>query len=78
MLQIQENGYTENGVTHYEMNVVFDATLVAEEITRWEEHLEFSWLSTDSLPDTDLRPGPFKHALTSVSAAVPFWRPWRR
>ncbi|QIZ37047.1 NUDIX domain-containing protein [Saccharopolyspora sp. ASAGF58] len=73
-----EHGYTENGVTHHEMNAVFDATLAVEEITSREEHLEFSWLSMDSLPDMDLRPGPLKHALTSASAADPFWRPWRR
>ncbi|SFE63853.1 thiopeptide-type bacteriocin biosynthesis domain-containing protein [Actinopolyspora alba] len=69
-----EHGYTENEVTHHELNLLFDVTLDAPEPTSQEKHLEFHWIPLDQIAETNVRPASFKDALVTAEVSVPFWR----
>lgn len=72
-----EHGYVEDGVTHHEINLVFEVSIdTAEPISR-EDHLEFSWLPLDQLADTDVRPSALTRALLAAGEdRTPFWHGW--
>ncbi len=72
-----EHGYTEDGTTHHEINLVFEVAVNDEEPTSQEDHLEFHRLALNQLAETDVRPSPLKHALVSAGAGhTPFWHGW--
>lgn len=60
-----EHGYLQDGVTHHELNLVFNVAIADSDPTSQEGHLEFHWLPLDQLADTDIRPG----TLTETPAA---------
>jgi 8-oxo-dGTP diphosphatase len=69
-----EHGYVEDGVTHHEINLVFEASIDAAEPVSQEEHLEFYWLPFEQLADADVRPGALKNALVAAGEdRTPFW-----
>jgi len=67
-----EHGYTLNGVTRHELNLVFETTITAAEPTSQEEHIRADWLPLDRLDETDIRPGTMKNFL-SGDAPSPWW-----
>ncbi|GAA0538557.1 DNA mismatch repair protein MutT [Saccharopolyspora subtropica] len=72
-----EHGYIEDGVTHHEINLVFEVSIDAAEPVSQEDHLEFHWLPLDQLADTDVRPGALKNALVAAGEdRTPFWHGW--
>jgi len=72
-----EHGYIEDGVTHHEINLVFEVSINAAEPVSQEDHLEFHWLPLDQLADTDVRPGALKNALVAAGEdRTPFWHGW--
>jgi 8-oxo-dGTP diphosphatase len=72
-----EHGYVDDGVTHHEINLVFEVSIDAAEPTSQEEHLEFHWLPLDHLADADVRPGALKNALVAADDdRTPFWHGW--
>lgn len=74
---IVEHGYVEDGVTHHELNLVFEIALATEDPTSQENHLEFHWLPLADLPDTDVRPTALKNALLATAGErIPFWHGW--
>lgn len=73
-----EHGYIEDGVTHHELNLVFEATITDPAPASQEDHLEFRWLPLDQLTDTDLRPGALKNVLLAAGDdQAPFWHAWK-
>jgi 8-oxo-dGTP diphosphatase len=74
---VVEHGYVEDGITHHELNLVFNVTITDAEPTSQEDHLEFHWLPVAQLADTDVRPGALKTALLAAgSESEPFWHAW--
>ncbi|CRK56910.1 Nudix dNTPase DR1776 [Alloactinosynnema sp. L-07] len=74
---VVEHGYTEDGATHHELNLVFEIALAHGDPTSQEDHLEFHWLPLAKLADTDIRPTTLKNALIAFDAdRTPFWRGW--
>jgi 8-oxo-dGTP diphosphatase len=74
-----EHGYIEDGVTHHELNLVFEVDIADAEPVSREDHLDFHWLPVDRLADTDVRPGTLKDALLAAgSERTPFWHGWNR
>jgi 8-oxo-dGTP pyrophosphatase MutT (NUDIX family) len=72
-----EHGYTEDGTTHHEINLVFEVTITDTEPASQEDHLQFHWLALDDLADADVRPDALKHALVSAGDdRTPFWHGW--
>ena len=72
-----EHGYIEDGSTHHEINLVFEASIDTAEPDSQEDHLEFHWLPLSELTDTDVRPHALKNALvTAGETRVPFWHGW--
>lgn len=72
-----EHGYTEDGTTHHEINLVFEAAITDAEPVSQEDHLEFHWLPLDQLVEADVRPGALKNALvTAGDGCTPFWHGW--
>jgi 8-oxo-dGTP pyrophosphatase MutT (NUDIX family) len=72
-----EHGYVEDGVTHHELNLVFDVAIDAAEPVSQEDHLEFRWLPLDQLADADVRPSALKNALVAAGDhRMPFWHGW--
>ncbi len=72
-----EHGYVEDGITHHEINLVFEVSIDTAEPVSQEEHLEFHWLPLDQLADTDVRPSALKNALvTAGEDSTPFWHGW--
>lgn len=72
-----EHCYIEDGVTHHELNLVFEAAITDPAPASKEDHLEFRWLPLDQLAGTDLRPGALKNALLASSdSQAPFWHGW--
>lgn len=72
-----EYGYTADGITHHELNLVFEVEIDDTMPTSREDHLEFHWLSFGHLADIDLRPGSLKNALLAAGEArTPFWQGW--
>lgn len=72
-----EHGYVEDGVTHHEINLVFEVTIADGEPVSQEDHLTFHWLALDQLADADVRPGSLKDALVAAGEdATPFWHAW--
>lgn len=77
LIGVIEHGYTEDGITHHELNLAFDVDIADAEPVSQEEHLEFHWLPLDHLAGTDLRPGTLKHVLIAAGKdRAPFWHPW--
>ncbi|MGH4012672.1 MAG: NUDIX domain-containing protein [Pseudonocardiaceae bacterium] len=75
---VVEYGYVEDGAAHHELNLVFDVAIPDTELVSQEDHLEFRWLPLDHLADTDVRPGPLKHALlAATNDRTPFWHGWK-
>jgi 8-oxo-dGTP diphosphatase len=71
---VVEHGYREDGVTHHELNLVFEVAIAEPDPVSQEDHLEFHWLPFDQLADTDNRPGTLKHALLATGDdRTPFW-----
>lgn len=74
---VVEHGYVEDGVTHHELNLVFEVAIADAEPVSQEDHLEFHWLPAGGLADTDVRPGALKSALLAASDdRTPFWHGW--
>lgn len=74
---VVEHGYLEYGVTHHELNLVFEVAITDPETVSREDHLEFHWLPFDQLADTDVRPGALKNALlANGDDRTPFWHGW--
>lgn len=72
-----EHGYTEDGTTHHEINLVFEVAITDTEPDSQEDHLEFHWLPLDQLAEADVRPGALKIALvTAGDDRTPFWHGW--
>lgn len=71
-----EHGYTEDDITHHELNLVFEVTVDTPEPVSQEEHLQFHWLPLDQLSDASVRPTSLKNALLDADANKPFWRGW--
>lgn len=72
-----EHGYVEDGTTHHEINLVFEADVTDSEPVSQEDHLEFRWLPQHELAETDVRPGALKEALvTAGEDRTPFWHGW--
>ncbi len=72
-----EHGYVEDGVTHHEINFVFDVAIDAAEPVSQEDHLEFHWLPLDQLTEADVRPGALRNALVAAGDdRTPFWHGW--
>lgn len=72
-----EHRYIEDGVTHHEINLVFEVSIDATEPVSQEDHLEFHWLPLGRLADADVRPGALKNALVAVGEdRTPFWHGW--
>jgi 8-oxo-dGTP diphosphatase len=72
-----EHGYVEDGMTHHEINLVFEVSIDAAEPVSQEDHLEFRWLPLDQLANTDVRPDALKNALVAAGEdRTPFWRGW--
>lgn len=70
-----EHSYGQDGTTHHEINLVFEATLAITEPVSQEDHLEFHWLTLNQLPEADLRPRALKSALVAAGdEGTPFWR----
>lgn len=68
-----EHGYVEDGITHHEINLVFDVALDALDPVSQEHHLEFHWLPLDRLAEADVRPSSLKDSLAEAGT---FWRGW--
>lgn len=74
---VVEHGYIEDGVTHHEVNLVFETALATDNIVSQEAHLEFQWLPLADLADTDVRPTALKTALLAAAdERIPFWHGW--
>ncbi|MGH3763126.1 NUDIX domain-containing protein [Actinophytocola sp.] len=74
---VVEHGYVEDGVTHHEINLVFEVDIADAQPTSKEDHLEFHWLRAEDLADTDVRPGSLKTALLAAGEdRTPFWHAW--
>lgn len=74
---VGEYGYASGGCDRHELNLVFEVESDAAALTSQEDHLEFTWLTLDALPDTDLRPAALNEAVQEwVENRMPFWRPW--
>lgn len=74
---VVEHGYVEDGMTHHELNLVFEVAIADTEPASKEDHLEFHWLPFSQLADTDVRPGTLKQALaTAGENGTPFWHSW--
>lgn len=72
-----EHGYLEDGVTHHEINLVFEVSIDATDPASQEEHLEFHWLPLGQLADADVRPRALKDALVAADGdRTPFWHRW--
>ena len=72
-----EHGYVEDGVTHHEINLVFEVSIDTTEPVSQEDHLEFHWLPSEQLAATDVRPGALKNALLAAGEnRTPFWHGW--
>lgn len=72
-----EHRYVEDGVTHHEMNLVFDVVIDAATPVSQEDHLEFHWLPLDQLAHADVRPSALKNALAAVGDdRSPFRHGW--
>ncbi|WP_415654090.1 NAD-dependent epimerase/dehydratase family protein [Saccharomonospora xinjiangensis] len=72
-----EHGYVEDGVTHHELNLIFDVAIDAAEPVSQEDHLEFRWLPLDQLADANVRPSALKNALVAADdERTPFWHGW--
>lgn len=72
-----EHGYIDDGVTHHEINLVFEVSIDTPEPVSQEDHLEFHWLPLGQLADTDVRPGALKNALVAAGEdRTPFWHGW--
>jgi 8-oxo-dGTP pyrophosphatase MutT (NUDIX family) len=70
--------YIEDGVTHHELNFVFEVITTASEPTNTgselvsqENHLEFHWLPLEQLADADVRPAALKDALLAAHGGTP-------
>lgn len=61
-----EHGYIEDGTTHHEINLVFEADITDTEPASQEDHLEFHWLPLDQLAEADVLPGALKAALITA------------
>jgi 8-oxo-dGTP diphosphatase len=74
---VVEHGYLEDGVTHHELNLVFEVAIADAEPVSQEDHLEFRWLPIGDLADTDVRPGSLKAALLAAGEdQTPLWHGW--
>ncbi|GAA4896087.1 NUDIX domain-containing protein [Streptomonospora salina] len=72
-----EHGYIEDGITHHELNLVFEVAITGTEPVSHEDHLEFHWVALDQLVDADVRPGALKTALvTAGDDPTQFWHGW--
>lgn len=72
-----EHGYSEDGTTHHEINLIFEGAITDTAPVSQEDHLEFQWLPFDELADADVRPGALKNALVSGGESrTPFWHGW--
>lgn len=76
-----EHGYTEDGRTHHEINLVFAVDVDGDRLVSQEEHLEFLWVPIDDLVDTDLRPGRLKEGVLAdlnhpALGQSPSWWAW--
>jgi 8-oxo-dGTP diphosphatase len=77
-LGVVEHGYTEDDITHHELNFVFEVAITDSDPRSQEAHLEFQWLPFDDLADTDIRPSTLKNALLSAGEdRTPFWHGWK-
>lgn len=72
-LGVVEHGYVAAGVTHHEVNLVFEVA-AGGALVGQEDHLIFHWLPLDRLAGADVRPEALKTAL--LAGGAPFWRPW--
>ncbi len=71
-----EHTYTDDGISHRELNLVFAVELTdTAAATSHEDHLDVTRVPVAQLANTDLRPSPLKDALLAwTDDRVPFWR----